>query len=149
MNLLIFIDTYPSVGKITDKFYQYMVNFVNEKEITMTTEKTAEELGITEFEKFCNDLAEYMCNWIPSAQNKVIPHAQEIFADKTLRKMIETYAELKTSSDRIAKYEFVKACIGEDANCVDEVCEELCTSRMKAYAEVLNDLIFARYCRNS
>ena len=51
----------------------------------MTIEKTAEELGITEYERWCHDLAEYACTWIVKCQNKIVEHAREIFSNLCAR----------------------------------------------------------------
>lgn len=109
----------------------------------MTTANT------TEFESFARDLAVYACNWVPRCQNKIIKNAREIFEDKTLRRMIERYAELKEESDRSCRLEFIKACIGEDITEIDENCQDIHTHSLKSYREVLDDLIFSAYCRES
>ena len=70
--------------------------------------------NVTEFESFARDLAVYACSWIPRCQNQIIKHAREIFEDKTLRTMVERYAELKAEADKFSHHEFIKACLGED-----------------------------------
>lgn len=111
----------------------------------MTIEKTAEELGITEYELWCNSLAEYACHWITRCQNQIISHAKEIYEDKTLRDMIVTYAKSKKNFEKSIRYEFVKACLGDDITEVS--CDEtIDKGRAEAYKKVLDELIFERYC---
>lgn len=114
----------------------------------MTTEKTAEELGITEYELWCHDLAEYACGWIVPCQNKIVAHAREIYKSEHLREMISTYAKAKKAVDKSERDEFVKACIGDDITEVSEY-ETFGQSRKDAYKQVLDDLIWDRWCRNS
>lgn len=99
---------------------------------------------ISEFEQFANDLATYAVSWIPECQNKIIKHAHELFEDATMRKMLSTYAKLKETADRLDKYEFVKACIGEDITEVED--NEYSSAHMRHYKAVLDDLIFNTYC---
>lgn len=105
--------------------------------------------NVTEFESFARDLAVYACSWIPRCQNQIIKHAREIFEDKTLRTMVERYAELKAEADKFSHHEFIKACLGEDITEIDENCQDIHTHSLKAYREVLDDLIFHAYCSES
>ena len=102
--------------------------------------------NVTEFESFARDLAVYACTWTPQCQNKIIKHVREIFEDKTLRGMVERYAELKEASDKTTRYEFIKACTGEDITEVDEDFLAINSHTTKSYREVLDDLIFHAYC---
>lgn len=111
----------------------------------MTTTITA-EVEITEFEKFANDLAYYACSWVPRCRNQIIKHAREIFEDAALKAMVMTYAEEKARADKAARYEFVRACLGEDAYEVDEL-NEIHRAKAEHYKAVLDDLIFCSYCR--
>lgn len=113
----------------------------------MTIEKIAEELGITEYELWCHDLAEYACQWIVPCQNKIVAHAREIYEDKTLKEMISTYAKAKRSVKKSGYNEFIKACIGDDIKEVSDY-STLDKDRATAYEQVLHDLVWARYCHN-
>lgn len=104
----------------------------------MTAENTVD------FKTFANDLAEYSCSWVPECQNKIIKHARELFEDKTMRDLLHKYAELKKKSERIAKDEFVNACIGEDTTEISDY--EINNMKAKSYREVLDDLIWRAYC---
>lgn len=98
------------------------------------------------FESFCCDLATYACSWIVRCQNAIVVHARELYADETMRGMVRTYAELKTKKEDSARYQFVKACLGEDIQEVDDM-QTVDGARFDAYKQVLDDLIFDRYCR--
>ena len=106
----------------------------------------SEAADITEFERFARSLAVYAASWVASRQNTIVEHAREIFEEKALRVMVETYAEEKEASERSRRFEFVKACLGEDISRVDEEHEDVHTARARSYFEVLNDLIYERFC---
>lgn len=113
----------------------------------ITTTATKPE-GISDFEWFCrNALAVYACEWIDSCQTAIARHASEIFEDATLRSIVEKYAEEKREAKKSGEYEFVRVCIGEDINVVDNE-HEIHHDAVSAYKTVLNDLIFDRYCRS-
>lgn len=98
---------------------------------------------VSEFEKFARDLAEYATQWIPRVQNNIAKHARELFDDATMRELIRKYAEFKRNADKDARYEFVGACLASDIDSVEE--NTFSNMKYKAYAEVLNDLIWAKY----
>lgn len=100
---------------------------------------------VPEFERFARDLAVYACKWVPRCQAAIARHAREIFEDATMRELVGRYSKLAASAEKVARFEFVEACIGEDADGIEEGGFE--RDQMKAYSTVLDALIFDRYCK--
>ena len=98
-------------------------------------------VGVSDFERFCRDLAEFACTWVVEIQNKIVAKAREYYADATMRALVARHAEARRRVKRDEAYEFVRACLGEDADRVygDDTLDK---ANLEAYARVLNDLVY-------